>query len=395
MRIILKNILRRKLRSLFALLGVAMGILAMVSLTAITRGTIYQFKRLVTDYRGDIIVQQLDAPDPAFSQLDLNLVPKLKSLEEVKAVHPIAFTATKIPGDEFFFILGLEPDSALLKRHSLLSGRYFSTGKGEMILGKDAAQQYHKKVGDSFLLHQKEFTIVGIYQLHIRFMDKACILALDDLFSLNSLQQGLSKTSDFLKKVGVAPLKEAVSTWFTPSRKVNMIVLDLHDKERDSDKVVQAIPLLYPGYEAFPSPNYLNNFEQVELVEAMALVISIITMAIAALGILNTMMMSIYERTREIGLLRSLGWSSRRILGMILGEGVVLSFFGCLLGIAGGVLATEIVIKVVNVGLLHAYYPLELFGEAFLFSLCMGFFGALFPAWKAISIAPVEALRYE
>lgn len=389
--IILKNLLRRKLRTLFATLGVAMGILAMVALTAITQGTIYQFKRLVTDYRGDMIVQQSNIPDPVFSQVDLTLVSQLKQLPEVKEAHPLAFTATKIPGDDFFFIMGLPSESSLLRRHKLIEGDYYQNQQPELVLGEVAAKQYQIKIGDLFL--NNRFKVVGIYSTGIRFLDKACILSLDNLATVSSAQAFLRNPKNIL-----APLAQFLKLpiGFTPKlEKVNMVILDLYDPETQASVLKQLIPQKFPGHEALPSPEFLSNFEQVELVQAMALVISIIAVSIAALGILNTMIMSVYERTREIGLLRSVGWSKTRILLMILGEGFLISLMGSLFGIFGGMLGTEFVIKIINVGVLTAYYPKELFLQALLFGIGVGLFGSLLPAWKATHISPVEALRYE
>lgn len=387
--IIFKNLLRRKLRTLFALLGVAMGILAMVALTAITQGTIYQFKKLVTDYRGDIIVQQAQAPDPVFSQIDITLATKLKAFSEVKDAHPIAFTATKIPGDDFFFILGLPGDSSLLHRHQLIAGRYYKDNTREIILGENAAKQYNIQPGDSFF--NNEFTVVGIYSVGIRFLDKACMMSLDNIATMNTTTKLLvNPTAIFgqlTQALGLSGPKKL--------SKVNMIVLDLHHPDQETPSLISKINKEFPGHEAIASPEYLNNFEQIELVQAMALVISIIAISIATLGILNTMIMSVYERTREIGLLRSLGWSSRRILMMIVGEGFVISLVGSCLGILGGIFGTEVVIEIVNVGALTAYYPRELFLQALIFGLGLGLVGSLFPAWKATHISPVEALRYE
>ncbi|MEK7484391.1 MAG: ABC transporter permease, partial [Planctomycetota bacterium] len=317
--IVFKNLLRRKLRTLFALLGVAMGILAMVALTAITEGTIYQFKKLVTDYRGDIIVQQAKAPDPVFSQVDLSLVEKLKTYPEVKDAHPIAFTATKIPGDEFFFILGLPGNSALLHRHKLIEGCYYKDDAREIVLGEAAAKQYKIRIGDSFFDNQ--FKVVGIYSVGIRFLDKACMMSLDNLATISAPAQLLTNPSQLFAQLthflGLSQKRKL--------SKVNMIVLDLYNPEKQTKPLILKIKEQFPEQEAMASPEYLNNFEQIELLQAMALVISIIAMSIATLGILNTMIMSVYERTREIGLLRSLGWSSRRILAMILGEGFIIS----------------------------------------------------------------------
>ena len=125
--------------------------------------------------------------------------------------------------------------------------------------------------------------------------------------------------------------------------------------------------------------------------------ISFLAILVGGVGVLNTMLMSVFERTREIGVLRALGWRRRRILGLIVREAVVLGLLGGLAGIA------------VAYGLAWIdcckFHPMvkcsirtgrrRYFVRAMSVALSLGILGGLYPAFRATRLQPVEALRYE
>jgi putative ABC transport system permease protein len=108
------------------------------------------------------------------------------------------------------------------------------------------------------------------------------------------------------------------------------------------------------------------------------------------------MLMSVLERTREIGVLRSLGWRRRQILAMILRESLILGILGGLVGILLGLGMGQLVGLLPGLygGMSMDYEPL-LFAQALIIALLAGAVGGLYPAWRATCLRPVEALRYE
>ena len=363
--LIISNLMRRKLRTIFAVTGVALGIAAMVSLTAITQGMVQQFRRLTRDYRGDLIIQKAGVADPVFSQVDAGIADICKQWPEIDDAAPLYFTGTQHEQDYFFFIFGIPAECKLLRRHKLVAGRYYESGKPEIILGIEASRKFHKQVGDTFTIGKSDFNVVGVYQIEVHALDHACMMDL-----ANAMQLGYAG-------------------------RVTMITLDLKDPVTQQQAVIDRVKQLNNGLEAIPSAKYLDNFQQVDVLQTVSKGVSIIAVAIAAVGILNTMMMSVYERTREIGLLRAVGWSRWRVLWMIVGEGVVISLGGGLSGIVIGISGTELLLRQLDLGMITAWYSPELFEKSFGFALLVGMVGALLPAWRASQVAPVEALRYE
>ena len=116
---------------------------------------------------------------------------------------------------------------------------------------------------------------------------------------------------------------------------------------------------------------------------------------VAVRSILNYMIMFIYKPTREIGVLRGIGWSRKMLLAVIFKEGIFISLLGGFVGLLIGVIGTEILVRTIDIGLIDAFYPayIPLIGLAT--ALLVGLIGSALPAIKAIRITPLEALRHE
>ncbi|MCK4470893.1 MAG: ABC transporter permease, partial [Anaerolineae bacterium] len=124
--------------------------------------------------------------------------------------------------------------------------------------------------------------------------------------------------------------------------------------------------------------------------------ISFLAVFIGAVGMLNTMLMSVLERTREIGVLRALGWRRGRVLRMILQEGLALGAVGGVCGILLGLGLAWGMSQMPGMGeMVDPRYSPELFARALVVALITGVIGGLYPAWRATRMRPVEALRYE
>jgi ABC-type antimicrobial peptide transport system permease subunit len=111
---------------------------------------------------------------------------------------------------------------------------------------------------------------------------------------------------------------------------------------------------------------------------------------------MNAMLMSVFERTQEIGVLRALGWRRRRVIGMVLGESIALSALSSLAGIVIGVGLNSLFALVPAYGsFLGAVYPPGVFVQVAILAAVLGALGGIYPAWRASGMRPIEALRYE
>ena len=107
------------------------------------------------------------------------------------------------------------------------------------------------------------------------------------------------------------------------------------------------------------------------------------------------MLMSVLERTREIGVLKAVGWSKKRILFMVIGESIVITIVAGIVGAILGVVGVELLTMTNLLGGMEPIFSLETFAKAFAIALIVGIIGGIYPAIKAVQLPPTEALRYE
>jgi putative ABC transport system permease protein len=124
--------------------------------------------------------------------------------------------------------------------------------------------------------------------------------------------------------------------------------------------------------------------------------ISILAIAVGGVSVLNTMLMSVLERTREIGVLRALGWRRRRVLGLVVQESLILAELGGAAGVlvAFGLSALLRALPMIGESMLADWAP-AVFLRAVAVATLLGLVGGLYPAYRATRLQPIEALRYE
>ncbi|KPK45341.1 MAG: hypothetical protein AMJ65_00025 [Phycisphaerae bacterium SG8_4] len=149
-------------------------------------------------------------------------------------------------------------------------------------------------------------------------------------------------------------------------------------------------------FEVMSLQNILDIFNKIAIIVTMvAGGIVGISLLVGGVGIMNIMLVSVSERTREIGLRKAVGAKKTAIMTQFLIEAVVLCFFGGLVGVGFGQLLTMGIANIPKVEMDMAYIPLWAIGLSFGFSGTVGIFFGMFPAIKAARLDPIEALRHE
>jgi putative ABC transport system permease protein len=240
-------------------------------------------------------------------------------------------------------------------------------------LGDTLAETLSKKIGETVEIQGASFTVTGIYHGGSALEADAVIMPLGELQQLSSLQ---GKVAAFHVRLRPAPAGEAPD----------------HYLKRAQAEIEAALP----GLHASPAAERAANNELVVLAHAVAWGTSAIALIVGILGIVNTMAMSVFERTREIGILRALGWKSWSILLLIQTEAAVLGLVGGLLGIGVGLgvmhlmavlpQTASVVSSAVTAGHLI---------EALAIALLSGLVAGAIPAWRGAHLSPVEALRHD
>ena len=156
------------------------------------------------------------------------------------------------------------------------------------------------------------------------------------------------------------------------------------------------IEAAFPGLKALPASVRARNNQLVVLARSMAWGTSVIALFIGALGIANTMAMSVFERTKEIGVLRALGWRRSRVMKLILIEAAILGLVGGCFGVMGGWLTLRILAGLpFTASFVTGSIPPLICGEGLGISVVVGLLAGFLPAQRGARLSPVEALRYE
>jgi len=193
---------------------------------------------------------------------------------------------------------------------------------------------------------------------------------------------------------------------FFGTTKCSMIVVKLADSsDATIDSVTEAIKDHYGSdVSVMSSTSMLSMINSVfSTIQLFLVGIAGISLLVAGVGIMNIMIVSMIERTREIGILKALGMKGKNVLSIFLGESAIIGIIGAVIGIVAGYGLAVIVAQVLGSGLLGtggaftitpSLTPMVLLG-AFGFGVGVSVIFALYPAWKASKLKPVEALRYE
>lgn len=146
-------------------------------------------------------------------------------------------------------------------------------------------------------------------------------------------------------------------------------------------------------YRIFNQADILEQTNRLaEALRNFLVAVALISLLVGSIGIMNIMLVTVTERTREIGIMRALGFSSNDILMLFIIESIIISLFGGLLGLGVGIGGTYLVTKALELPFLYPYYIFEI---GVLVAVIVGVAAGVYPASKAAKLAPVDALRYE
>jgi putative ABC transport system permease protein len=365
-----KNLWRRRLRTSLTLCGIGMAIGAFVALVGFSRAFEQEWLRLYTSSGTDI-----DVVEKTFlnTSVDEALAPRLRAVPVVDRVQPMMYNIMDLTPEINAIVFGWQADSYEFDSLTFTSGGRFHEAKPEIILGELLARNLNKKVGETVEMQGAGFLVTGIYHGGTGLEAAAVIMPLDQLQQISSLQ---GKVSSFHVRLRPTPADES--------------------RDHYLKRAQALIEAALPGLNAAPAAEYAANNQFVTLAKAIAWGTSSIALLMGILGIANTMAMSVFERTREIGILRALGWKSWRILLLIQTEAMALGVGGGFIGIGFGWGILRLLESLPQTASIvsASLTPLYLF-QALGVAVLSGLAAGAYPAWRAAHLSPVEALRHD
>ena len=365
-----KNLLRRRLRTLLTLGGISMAVGAFVGLVGFSRSFEQQWMQIYSSSRTDIAVIHGTFLN---TSLDESATDKVKALPLVAQAAPAIFDEMDLTSEENALVYGWQAGAYQLDSLQILSGRRFRDGQPEVMLGDVLAQELKKKPGDTLEIQGTSFTVTGVYHGASALEADAVIMPLDELQQLSSVE---GKVSTIDVRLRPAPRGEA---WD-------------HYVKRAQAEIEAALP----GLRAVPAAERASDNQFVKLAQASAWGTSTLALLIGILGIANTMVMSVFERTQEIGTLRAMGWKRRQVLALIELESATLGLFGGVLGLLLGWCALRVLASLPQTAsFVSDSFGWPLLAEAIVIALLAGVIAGAVPAWRAGQLSPVDALRHD
>lgn len=365
-----KNLRRRPLRTFLTLCGIGMGIGAFVGLVGFSRAFEQAWLRLYTSSGTDIAVIQQTFLS---TSLDQSVVATIKTLPSVGQATPVIYNMMDLTQDVNALTYGWVADSYEFDSLNILSGRRFRDGQPEVMLGDLLAQDLKKKPGDTLDIQGSTFTVSGVFHGPSALEADAVILPLDQMQKQSGLE---GKVSTVHVRLRPAPAGQAPDEYV----------------KRAEAQIEAALP----GLRAVPAAERAANNQLVKLAQASAWGTSLIALLIGIMGIANTMAMSVFERTREIGILRALGWNRWRVLGLIELEAAMLGLGGGMMGLILGWCALHLLAVIPQTAnIVSVSIPLLMMAEALGIAVLAGILAGAVPAWHGAQLSPVDALRQE
>ncbi len=363
------NVWRRRLRAAVTAVAVAIGVTAVMALGVLTTSLRETAVAVLQIGKADFSVSQEGASDVLYSTLSKEEIVAIRSTKGVRSAIGVFVQTARVSAQHPFFIeIGLEPRDLPAYGVQVVGGRSFTaTADNEMMLGWRAAKDFGVEVGDRFKIEERTFRVVGIFSTNNAIGDAG----------------------------GMFPVA-ALQAWHTLPGVYTLAFVKVQDGTSVA-AVRRTVEKVNPRLATIASASDFGRVDRnLVLITAANVGGSILALFIGATGVMNTSLLSFYERIREFGLLRAAGWNRRRLFGLVLGEALLVSFVGAAIGVITGFAAVMALTRVPQLlGVFHPTYHSAIFARALAFAFAMAVLGALYPAVQAARLAPLVALQHE
>jgi len=274
---ILRSLLRRKGRTALTLAGIAIGVAAIVALGALAQGLRGGFAAMAGGSQADLVLTQAGAMSSLLSSVDQAVADEVQAWPEVAAVDGVLLTNALLGEMTYLFLFGYDIEGFAIDHFRIVEGQSLADARGvrgaPLILGRRAAESLDKQVGETLRITGNTFRIVGLYETG------------------NSFEDGGA----------VVPLDEAQALALQP-RRVSMLYIKLRDPG-EADQLRTRVERRFPDLTISTAAGFVNQEQMFAILEGMAMAVAGLAILIGGVGMTNALFMSVFERTREIGLL--------------------------------------------------------------------------------------------
>ncbi len=365
--VVVRGLIRRPVRTGLTLVGISIGIAAVVALVGISRGFETSWTAGMKARGTDVVVSNLSsalAPKP-FSDTART---RIAHLPHVGATCTLLVDLMSIESSSMTFVSAREWGGFTWENLKLVSGRLpRDAAEPVVVLGATAAEVLNKKLGDPIQIETRELTVVGIVDGGALVENGSVILSLPLLQDITG-NQG---------KINIIDVRVTPGT-----------------TEAETKQLCEQINKLVPEGRAMLAGENISTSQAYRFIRAMSWGTSLLAVLVGVLGVMNTMLMTVFERTQEICILLALGWKRGRIMRMVLWESALLGLCGGIVGVVVGALGVKALEKAPAIrGLLEADLSPGLMLTSVFISLVVGVISGVYPAWRSSRLVPGQALH--
>jgi putative ABC transport system permease protein len=382
----IRNVFRRKLRASLTIFGITIGVFALVVMGAMAEKITLLVDGGTRFYSDKVTVSQESMGGFSVSPLSLDKIRELEDMDGVQvASADITLTLTQEQGAAFGLpdlVMGSDLRGLDLESFSVgySSGRELTgEDQGKAVIGADMVRKLNARVGDTITVRERQFEVIGVMNKTFTMPDTSVYIPFVDAQDLffEELPDLVRQHLD----------KRQLATGITiyPDAGVNPDELALQIKEK------------MPDFEAIGPQKFKEQVtDSTRIFTTIVFGVAIISLLVGGLSVINTMTMSVFERTREIGIRKSLGATNGMVIKQFLGESAFIGLVGGVSGLALGWLFVTIANSAgEDSGTVIFLLTTRLTLGSVLFAVVLGIMSGMYPAWHGARMNPVEALRYE
>jgi len=365
--IVVRGLLRRPVRTALTLVGISIGIAAVVALVGMAWGYEKSITKQLDVIGIDLVVSNMSGGIMP-KVYDESLKDKVAKLPRVAEVTSVLMQMLSIEDAPMMMVSGREWGGFTWEQLKVIEGRMpHDATEHAVVLGRLAAEVLKKKLGDTVEIETKELPVVGIVDGQAVVENGAIILALPVLQEITE-NQG---------KVNFVDIRVTPNT-----------------TKDELNTLCARIKGIFPAGRAMIAREVVGTSQGFRIARAMSWSTSILAIVVGILGVANTMLMTVFERTHEIGILLAVGWKRRRIVSMVLCESALLGLLGGVTGVAMGAVGLKVL---ETTPFMHGLLEPDLSGKLLIVSVAIavavGIISGLYPAWRSSRLRPSRALH--